>query len=87
MKLFSNFDKTEELIDLFNNQNKKCWYSQEILIPGKNTGLDHQIPCSRGGLDELPNFRWVTIQVNRIKQDMTHDEFVKFCQGVALRFG
>jgi len=86
MKIFGNFDQTEALVESFENQNGKCWYSHKDLIPGANTGLDHQTPSSRGGRDELPNFRWVTVQVNRMKNDMTHDEFVAFCQLVADRF-
>ncbi len=56
-------------------------------MPGVNASLDHKIPTSRGGNNDLPNLQWVDMQINFVKNALTHDEFVEFCVAIAIKFG
>lgn len=71
---------------LWDQQQGRCFYTNEILIPGKNASLDHQIPESRGGSSEPDNFRWINNNINLMKSDMTHNEFINMCKYIASRF-
>jgi len=46
-----------EIQDLFFDQSGRCAYTGEILILGQNTSLDHRIPKSRGGTNDLSNLQ------------------------------
>jgi 5-methylcytosine-specific restriction endonuclease McrA len=76
-----------ELRDLLAHQNNRCAYTGELLITGQNMSLDHKVPRSRGGGDELSNLQWVTWRVNLMKSDMTHEEFLSMCWKIGMRFG
>ncbi len=68
----------EFLKKLAEKQNYLCPYSGEKLIPGVNMSLDHKYPVSRFPDYEhnLENVQWVSIKINQIKRDLTHDEFI-----------
>lgn len=68
---------------LFEQQRGKCAYSDELLIPGQNACIDHKVPRSRGGTNDIDNLQWVTKTINRIKGTMTHEEFVALCCHIA----
>jgi 5-methylcytosine-specific restriction endonuclease McrA len=72
--------------EIWNHQSGRCFYTGEILVPGTNASLDHQIPISKGGLDDASNLRWTTNQVNIIKNNMTHDEFILLCKQITDKF-
>jgi hypothetical protein len=74
-----------ELASLFAKQGGRCVYTGELLVLGGNASLDHKVPRSRGGDNTIDNVQWVTLEVNRIKNDMTHHEFVGFCQLITER--
>jgi len=76
----------KDIKELWNKQNGRCFYTNEILVPGKNASIDHQIPTSRGGNNDISNLRWVTTQVNMIKSSLTHEEFIQFCKNIAENF-
>lgn len=67
-----------EIEALFNEKNI-CPYTGLNLVLGKNASLDHRVPRSRGGSDEISNLQWVhnseNLNVNWMKGDLTHDEF------------
>ena len=65
------------------HQQWQCVYTGEKLIAGVNASVDHRIPSSRGGSDDLCNLQWVTKKINRMKGNMTHQEFVEICQLIA----
>lgn len=69
---------------LWEKQGGRCIYTGELLTPGKNASLDHRIPISRGGTHEEENLQWVSLRVNQMKTDMTHDEFLKMCHIVVV---
>ena len=73
-----------QLMELADAQDYKCAYTGEILTPGKNMSLDHKFPCSRFPIlaKDMSNIQFVTKQINRMKTDMTHDEFLFMCQMV-----
>ncbi len=70
---------------LFEAQGGRCAYTGEALVLGDNASIDHRIPRSRGGPNTLANVQWVTWTVNRVKTDLTHDEFLSLCSKVAYR--
>jgi 5-methylcytosine-specific restriction endonuclease McrA len=70
------------LKSLWEEQKGICAVTGEKLAPGSTASLDHIIPKSRGGASEKGNLRWVTLRVNQIKWDMTHEEFVEMCRTI-----
>ena len=71
-----------KLAELLTAQGGRCAYSGEILVLGGNASIDHKTPRSRGGTNDLANVQWVTWTVNRVKTDLTHEEFVSLCEQV-----
>lgn len=71
---------------LLEKQEYKCVYTGKKLIPGKNASIDHIVPKSKGGNNSIKNLQWVDEQVNRIKNDMTHYEFITFCKLISNSF-
>lgn len=74
------------LLDLWKKQDGRCAYTGEALRPGDNASLDHIVPLARGGGNGVDNLQWVTKQINFMKRDMTHEEFVGMCCFVAARW-
>lgn len=86
LKIFNTLSKGDELRKLFDQQEGCCFYTGTKLVPGQNASLDHQIPTTQGGQPSIENLRWVTTQINRIKNDLTHDEFVALCSNIHFKF-
>ncbi len=57
-------------------QEFKCFYTGKLLLPGDNLSIDHKVPRSKGGTDNLDNLVWVDIAVNRIKNNVDLEEFL-----------
>lgn len=79
-------ENVDAIIKLWNEQDGKCFYTGEKLIPGKNASLDHQDPRSKNGSNDVSNLRWVSLKVNLIKSNLNHEEFIDFCKGICDRF-
>lgn len=64
--------------------NPKCSLTGEPidLTKGDTYELDHKVPRSRGGTNELSNLSLLSAKVNRAKNDMTNEEFVALCKKV-----
>ncbi len=72
----------QQLRDLFYVQGGKCAYTGEPLVIGVNASLDHRVPISRGGTHTIENVQWVSMRINFMKTEMTHDEFIATCARV-----
>ena len=68
---------------IFEEQQGRCAYTGELLVPGATASLDHKIPMSRGGRHDKANLQWVTGRINSMKADLTHEEFVALCGVIA----
>jgi len=64
---------------IWDEQCGKCAVTGMLLIPGVSASLDHIIPLSKGGTSTKENMRWVLLEINRAKADMTHQQFVDMC--------
>jgi 5-methylcytosine-specific restriction endonuclease McrA len=76
----------EELVKLYQAQNKVCAYSGLPITIGVDAELDHIIPKSKNGFDATDNYQWVHCQVNRMKCTMLHEEFIDLCTKIANNF-
>ena len=74
------------LAELLACQQGRCAYTGEQLVLGSNASLDHKVPRSRGGPNSIENVHWVAWKINRMKTDLSHDEFVGICKLIASRF-
>jgi CRISPR/Cas system Type II protein with McrA/HNH and RuvC-like nuclease domain len=72
-----------ELRNLVEEQGFKCAGTSIDLEP-ETASLDHMIPVSRGGSDDIENLCVVHHEVNRAKGQMTWNEFVSMCHAVAM---
>ena len=76
---FGSVKMAQDLIELLRKQGGTCPYTKMNLTIGDNASLDHRIPKSKGGNDDLSNLQWVylsdDLDVNRIKLDMTEEQF------------
>ena len=70
-----------QLMNLLKAQGFKCALTGEQLTP-ENCELDHIIPMSKGGGNNVENLQWVLRTINRAKGVMTQEEFVSMCQDV-----
>ena len=66
------------LYEKLEKQKFKCAYTREILRVGVNASVDHIDPRSRfpDKAHNIDNIQWVTKTVNRMKDRLTHDEFL-----------
>lgn len=75
-KYFNHKDVVEKFgIETF------CYLSGERinLINDTNYSFDHKDPCSLGGLNTLDNLGVTITQVNKMKSDLSIDEFLEWC--------
>ena len=71
-----------DLKKLLEVQGYKCALTGVRLEP-KTAELDHKVPLSRGGTNDLGNLQWLSREVNRAKGAMDNDEFIAMCKRVA----
>lgn len=75
-KALNNELTGSDLKDMLANQGNRCLLSGRKLVPGVNAHLDHIIPRSKGGSDDLENLRWVDKNVNYAKRELSDEEFL-----------
>ncbi len=71
-----------KILIILEKQDYKCMLTGKTLIPGDNASLDHIIPKVKGGINNVENLQWVTLQANRAKGVMLLQEFLIFCKRV-----
>jgi 5-methylcytosine-specific restriction endonuclease McrA len=71
---------------LWRKQRGLCALTGERLTR-ENAEVDHILPRKRGGGDEIANLRWTTKTANRMKRDMTDEEFFSACLNVMSWIG
>lgn len=74
----------QKVREMFTAQNGLCIYTGIQLVPGTNTALDHIMPKSRGGTNELSNLQWIDIGINRLKHDFMEEEFIRTYKNVIV---
>ncbi len=65
----------KELEQLFEDQKGVCPYTNIKIELGKNAALDHIVPKSKGGTNDIDNLQWVHLWINKMKNDTPDDEF------------
>ncbi len=69
------------LVKLIEKQGYRCAISGAELTPDI-ASLDHIIPVSKGGKHAVDNVAWVHAEINRMKGQLSLDEFVSLCSRV-----
>lgn len=74
-----------ELLDLFDKQDRKCYYTGKELIVGKNASVDHKLSRKRfpNKKKDINNLVWCDVDINTYKRDQTDAEFIAMCHLVA----
>lgn len=77
--------KWELIRDIFYAQEERCYFTGKKLVLGINASIDHLQPTSRCPelMKSVENIRWVDKDINRIKSDLTSDEFIELCKTIA----
>lgn len=65
----------EELRALFYANGGRCAYSGAPLEIGVDASLDHRLPVTKGGTDDVGNLQWVHAAVNQMKWNFTEGQF------------
>lgn len=63
---------------LVNKYGNACYICKDEFKSIKEITFDHYIPLSRGGMDELENYRLAHYYCNQLKNNMTPEEFKLF---------
>lgn len=69
---------------LINKYGCVCHICNEPIIKMKEITFDHYIPTSKGGFDELDNYRLAHQKCNQLKDNMTPEQFEIFQKGGEL---
>jgi hypothetical protein len=73
--LWQTTSRWEELKTLYEKQGGVCPYTGEVIRIGVDASIDHIVPKSLGGSDELSNLQWINYWVNIMKWDRPEEEF------------
>lgn len=76
------------LLSKLEQQQWQCAYSGDKIVLGVNDSMDHIVPKSRKpDLAKDPsNIQWVTRVVNRLKNNLMHDEFLELIRRIHNRY-
>jgi len=73
---------TTKVLKLLDSQRYRCALTGRKLAP-ITSALDHMLPISRNGTNNIENAQVLHSDVNRAKGALTNDEFVALCREVA----
>ena len=75
----------KEAIEHLGGYQTRCYLTgRHINIKKDDFQLDHIIPVSRGGTNELSNMGITIPQVNQMKSDLTVDELLGLCKEILI---
>lgn len=74
---------TEDVRRFAAAMNKGCKYCGG----SKHLQVDHIVPRSKGGADEIANLQWLCRQCNHMKYDMTEEQFFEHVLKLVARHG
>lgn len=72
----------EMLKKKFHDQKGLCPYSGKQLTLAIDADLDHIVPKSMGGKDQLQNLQWVWSKVNQMKWNLVEQEFLDIVKSI-----
>ena len=75
-KRLGSTSKWKEIDGLFEQQSGLCPYTGIPLQLGLNAELDHKVPKSKGGTDDVLNLQWVYSKVNTMKWNNDEGDFL-----------
>jgi len=80
----NNINLWTDLLTKLKEQNYKCFYSGENIILGENDSIDHDFPVSRfpERANDITNIVWVSRDVNWMKDNHTHEEFMNLIEKI-----
>ena len=78
-KIFSDYEKKT----IYSKYDGKCAICGKPVRFKKMT-VDHKIPVSKGGTNELSNLQLSHLSCNRAKADMLEDEFLELAQRIVI---
>jgi len=76
--------RAKQIWSLAKKQKLICAITGEKLTRD-NVSLDHKIPISKGGTNNIGNLQLVTRHSNTIKNNMSMNELISFCQNIISR--
>ena len=71
-----------QLYDKLVKQKFRCIYTNRKLIPVQNMSVDHITPTTKGGLNNINNLQWIDTQINTMKNNRTHVEFIEEIESI-----
>ncbi len=68
----------EKLLKIYEDQGGRCAYTGDPIALGVDAGLDHKLPRSKYPelVADLSNIQWIRRDINRAKNNLTHEEFL-----------
>lgn len=63
---------------LINQYGSECYLCKEPFNSAKDITFDHWEPLSKGGKDDLENYRLAHLKCNQLKRDLTPQQFMEF---------
>lgn len=82
----NNDELVQNLLDKFNLNEGTCFYSGVKILPGLTASIDHRIPKSKGGTNDITNLEWVHMGINTLKGNFTEKEFISKCAPILVNF-
>lgn len=88
MKLNNKNYTYKDVLNAIGGTKQKCYLTgRPIDLEKDNYNLDHKIPVSKGGTNDISNLGITCPEANSSKSDLTVDEYISLCKEVLLNFG